>query len=152
MDRKWKRQRWCRYSWGNFRTSFIDLTVSGWILQSTHAWKPFSFSNQVGFVSVVSFYVWFSSVVLVVFISRFLVDVKGLRDSLQVEALQDQAQIMLYDYVNNQKLLKTRFGRLLLQLPALRNMSSRAVEDIFFRRTIGNIPIERILCDMFKSS
>lgn len=87
-----------------------------------------------------------------VFISRFLVDVKGLRDSLQVEALQDQAQIMLYDYVNNQKLLKTRFGRLLLQLPALRNMSSRAVEDIFFRRTIGNIPIERILCDMFKSS
>lgn len=82
----------------------------------------------------------------------FKPDVKGLRDSLQVEALQDQAQIMLYDYVSNQKLLKTRFGRLLLQLPALRNVSSRAVEDIFFRRTIGNIPIERILCDMFKSS
>ncbi|XP_062567700.1 nuclear receptor subfamily 2 group E member 1-like [Saccostrea cucullata] len=82
----------------------------------------------------------------------FKPDVKGLRDSLQVEALQDQAQMMLHDYVINQRLLKTRFGRLLLQLPAMCNVSSRAIEDIFFRRTIGNIPIERILCDMFKSS
>ncbi|CAG5127297.1 unnamed protein product [Candidula unifasciata] len=44
-----------------------------------------------------------------------------------------------------------RFGKLLLLLPSLRVISGLTIEEIFFRRTIGNIPIERLLVDMFKS-
>lgn len=81
------------------------------------------------------------------------VEVRGLRDSSQVEALQDQAQLMLSEYTltqypNN----KVRFGKILLLMPALRTVNARTIEDAFFRRTIGSIPIERLLCDMFKSS
>ncbi|KAK3087567.1 hypothetical protein FSP39_007621 [Pinctada imbricata] len=78
--------------------------------------------------------------------------IKGIRDVLQVEALQDQSQVMLNEYTMSQSSNKARFGKLLLLLPDFRNVSARAVEEIFFRRTIGNIPIERLLCDMFKSS
>ncbi|XP_060074736.1 nuclear receptor subfamily 2 group E member 1-like [Ylistrum balloti] len=78
---------------------------------------------------------------------------RGLRDYIHVETLQDQAQLMLHEYtVTHQPNNKVRFGKLLLMLPALRTVNSRALEDIFFRRTIGNVPIERLLCDMFKSS
>ncbi|XP_065566181.1 nuclear receptor subfamily 2 group E member 1-like [Artemia franciscana] len=68
-------------------------------------------------------------------------------------ALQDQAQFTLNRYVTaaypSQPL---RFGRLLLLLPSLRLLNSLTIEELFFRRTIGNIPIERIICDMYKSS
>ncbi len=47
--------------------------------------------------------------------------------------------------------LSNSFGRLLLMLPLLRLVSSERVENIFFRRTIGNTPMEKLLCDMFKS-
>lgn len=80
-------------------------------------------------------------------------EVKGLRDYIQVEMLQDQSQVMLTDYCyTNHPSSKVRFGKLLLLLPALRTVGPRSIEEVFFRRTIGNIPIERLLCDMFKSS
>jgi len=44
-----------------------------------------------------------------------------------------------------------RFGRLLLLLPALRAIAASTIEELFFRKTIGNIPIERIISDMYKS-
>lgn len=47
--------------------------------------------------------------------------------------------------------LSPRFGKLLLLLPALRFISSERVELLFFRRTIGNTPMEKLLCDMFKN-
>lgn len=47
--------------------------------------------------------------------------------------------------------LPPRFGKLLLLLPALRFISSERVELLFFRRTIGNTPMEKLLCDMFKN-
>ena len=82
-----------------------------------------------------------------------LVDVSGLRDSVLVEALQDQAQLMLSDYDSQQyPANKSRFGKVLLLLPALRAITARTIESVFFRKTIGSIPIERLLCDMFKSS
>ena len=83
----------------------------------------------------------------------FKPEARGIRDQFQVEILQDQAQLMLNDYIMTQQTSnKYRFGKLLLLLPVLRTLSPRAVEDVFFRRTIGSIPIERLLCDMFKSS
>ena len=46
--------------------------------------------------------------------------------------------------------LHFRFGRLLLVLPLLRLVPSDRIENVFFRRTIGNTPMERVLSDMFK--
>ena len=84
---------------------------------------------------------------------NFFAEVRGLRDAGQVETLQDQAQLMLSEYTLTQyPTNKVRFGKILLLLPALRTVSPRTIEDAFFRRTIGSIPIERLLCDMFKSS
>ena len=40
----------------------------------------------------------------------------------------------------------------LLLLPSLRSVSAHAIEELFFRRTIGIIPIERIICDMYKAA
>lgn len=36
-------------------------------------------------------------------------------------------------------------------LPALRYVPAERIEAIFFHRTIGNTPMEKLLCDMFKS-
>lgn len=44
-----------------------------------------------------------------------------------------------------------RFGRLLLMLPLLRTVSSHKIESIYFQRTIGNTPMEKVLCDMYKN-
>ncbi len=45
-----------------------------------------------------------------------------------------------------------RFGKLLLLLPALRSVSPSTIEEVFFKKTIGNVPITRLLSDMYKSS
>ncbi|KAL1445080.1 hypothetical protein MTO96_038125, partial [Rhipicephalus appendiculatus] len=74
----------------------------------------------------------------------------GLCDVHPVEMLQDQAQCVLGDYIRHKHPRQpTRFGRLLLLLPSLRAVSAATVERLFFRDTIGNIPIERILGDMY---
>lgn len=44
-----------------------------------------------------------------------------------------------------------RFGRLLLMLPLLRLVPASRVEAVFFQRTIGNTPMEKVLCDMYKN-
>lgn len=44
-----------------------------------------------------------------------------------------------------------RFGRLLLTQPSLRYIPSDRIASMFFARTIGNTPMEKLLCDMFKS-
>lgn len=87
------------------------------------------------------------------FLFPVFTEVPELRDAAQVETLQDQAQLMLRDYILQQyPSNKFRFGKLLLMLPALKTVNPRTIEDVFFRRTIGSVPVERLLCDMFKSS
>lgn len=81
----------------------------------------------------------------------FKVDARGLKDAHQVEGLQDQAQLMLHQHVKTQHPTHpVRFGRLLLMLPSLRYIPSERIETLFFHRTIGNTPMEKLLCDMFK--
>ncbi|KAL5010457.1 hypothetical protein ScPMuIL_012762 [Solemya velum] len=78
---------------------------------------------------------------------------KTLRDFHTVASLQDQAQVTLSKYIQTAYITQPfRFGKLLLLLPSLKAISGSTVEDVFFRKTIGNIPIERLLVDMFKSS
>ena len=76
----------------------------------------------------------------------------GLKDPDQVESTQDQAQLMLGEYVRAQCPNQlARFGRLLLLLPGLRRISAKEIEELFFKKTIGTVPIERLLSDMFKN-
>ncbi|XP_072019430.1 LOW QUALITY PROTEIN: nuclear receptor subfamily 2 group E member 1-like [Amphiura filiformis] len=86
-------------------------------------------------------------------VALFKPETLGLKEPVQVESLQDQAQVMLGDYVRHAYTSRpVRFGRLLLTLPALRAVSSKLIERLFFQETIGSIPIERLLTDMFQSS
>ncbi|XP_067125859.1 nuclear receptor subfamily 2 group E member 1-like isoform X1 [Centruroides vittatus] len=80
----------------------------------------------------------------------FKPETMSLCDIHPVEMLQDQAQCILGDYVRHKYPRQpTRFGRLLLLIPCLRAISSSSVERLFFKDTIGDIPIERILGDMY---
>lgn len=64
--------------------------------------------------------------------------------------LQDQAQCILSDHVRlRYPRQPTRFGRLLLLLPSLRAIRSTTIEMLFFKETIGNVPISRLLGDMY---
>ena len=80
-------------------------------------------------------------------------EVKSIRDYHTVAGLQDQAQMTLNKYIHssypNQQF---RFGKLLLMLPSLKAINTSTIEELFFKKTIGNIPIERLLIDMFKSN
>lgn len=80
-------------------------------------------------------------------------DMKGLRDLHTVISLQDQAQLTLGKYIQTSYPTQPfRFGKLLLMLPSLRSISPNTIEELFFKKTIGAIPIERLLIDMFKSN
>lgn len=45
---------------------------------------------------------------------------------------------------------KARFGKLLLILPSLNSISPRALETLFFRKTVGNIKVEKVIADLFQ--
>ncbi|XP_013417773.1 nuclear receptor subfamily 2 group E member 1 [Lingula anatina] len=79
-------------------------------------------------------------------------DMKSLRDFHAVASLQDQAQLTLSKYIQTAYPTQPfRFGKLLLVLPQLRGISTKTIEELFFRKTIGSIPMERLLIDMYKS-
>ena len=45
---------------------------------------------------------------------------------------------------------KARFGKLLLILPTLNGISPRTIETLFFRKTVGNIKVEKVIADLFQ--
>ncbi|XP_055711747.1 protein dissatisfaction isoform X2 [Phlebotomus papatasi] len=74
-----------------------------------------------------------------------------LYDIQPVEMLQDQAQCILSDHVRlRYPRQPTRFGRLLLLLPSLRAIRASTIESLFFKDTIGAVPIARLLTDMYQ--
>ncbi|XP_066594073.1 nuclear receptor subfamily 2 group E member 1 [Prorops nasuta] len=75
-----------------------------------------------------------------------------LRDPATVARLRDGAQVALAQRLSGVSFGTLKFGKILLLLPTLRSVSPHAIEELFFRRTIGIIPIERIICDMYKSA
>ena len=80
-------------------------------------------------------------------------EMKELRDPATITSLQEQAQLTLAKYVSNSYPTQPlRYGKLLLLLPKLKSISGKAIEELFFKKTIGAIPIERIICDMYKSN
>ncbi|CAG0897734.1 unnamed protein product [Darwinula stevensoni] len=80
-------------------------------------------------------------------------ELRGLRDTGTVRMLQDQAQMMLGKYIGHAYPMQPfRFGKLLLLLPTFKSITARTVEDLFFKKTIGNIPLDRLISDMYKSN
>ena len=47
---------------------------------------------------------------------------------------------------------KARFGKLLLILPSLNSISPRTIEALFFRKTVGNIKVEKVIADLFQGT
>eukprot|EP00095_Tigriopus_kingsejongensis_P006750 maker-scaffold1404_size42976-snap-gene-0.13 protein:Tk06750 transcript:maker-scaffold1404_size42976-snap-gene-0.13-mRNA-1 annotation:"orphan nuclear receptor" len=82
----------------------------------------------------------------------FKPETTGLTDLHPVEMLQDQAQCILNDYVRNRYPRQpTRFGRLLLAIPLLRMIRTSTVENFFFRDTVGDTSMNRLLQDMYNA-
>ena len=76
----------------------------------------------------------------------------GLKDTTQVENLQDQALTMLRNHIESSSPSNTtRFGRLLMLLANLRVGNAPRIEKTFFEKIIGNAKMEKLLCDMFQS-
>lgn len=85
-------------------------------------------------------------------IALFTPDAQGLSDFLHIDSLQEKSQCALDEYVRSQYPGQpTRFGRLLLRLPALRTVSAHVIEQLFFVRLVGKTPIESLLRDMLLS-
>ena len=77
----------------------------------------------------------------------------GLTDLHPVEMLQDQAQCILGDYVRNRyQRQPTRFGRLLLAIPLLRMIRTSTIEMFFFKETVGEASVIRLLHDMYRTT
>lgn len=73
-----------------------------------------------------------------------------LRDPTAVARLRDSAQLALGQRLSGASYGALRFGKVLLLLPSLRSVSADAIAELFFKSTIGAIPIERIICDMYR--
>ncbi|XP_009469694.1 PREDICTED: nuclear receptor subfamily 2 group F member 5-like [Nipponia nippon] len=73
----------------------------------------------------------------------------GLSDPGQVAGLQEKSQCALEEHVRRQHPSQpSRFGRLLLRLPALRSVSAPGIQQLFFSRLVGKTPIETLIRDM----
>uniref|UniRef100_A0A673ZK46 Nuclear receptor subfamily 2 group F member 2 n=1 Tax=Salmo trutta TaxID=8032 RepID=A0A673ZK46_SALTR len=82
----------------------------------------------------------------------FTSDACGLSDVTHVDDLQEKSQCALDGYIRNQYPNQpNRFGKLLLRLPSLRTVSSSVIEQLFFIRLVGKIPIETLIRDMLLS-
>ncbi|CAH2103636.1 unnamed protein product [Euphydryas editha] len=78
--------------------------------------------------------------------------IKKLQDLPTVAALQDHSQVVLSEYtVRMRPLDVTRSAQLLQMLSTVKRVSSTTIVELFFRATIGDIPIERIISDMYRS-
>ncbi len=79
-------------------------------------------------------------------------DAKGLREPHMVETIQDQAQLMLAQYIgSNQNHPSTRFGKLLLTLPILKQVDAASIERLYFTQIIGDSSIDKLLCDLIRT-
>uniref|UniRef100_A0A8C4WS12 Nuclear receptor subfamily 2, group E, member 3 n=1 Tax=Eptatretus burgeri TaxID=7764 RepID=A0A8C4WS12_EPTBU len=85
-------------------------------------------------------------------LALFRPEIQGLKDGDHVENLQEQSQLMLLQYCqNNYPEQPARFGKLLLLLASMRGIPSANVEQLFRRHSLYAAPVEKLLCYMFTS-
>ncbi|XP_045458100.1 nuclear receptor subfamily 2 group E member 1 [Melitaea cinxia] len=81
-----------------------------------------------------------------------LSETKKLQDLPAVASLQDHSQVILNEYTARVHPLDvTRSAQILQMLSTVKRVSSSTIVELFFRATIGDIPIERIISDMYRS-
>jgi len=75
-------------------------------------------------------------------------------DTETIGRLQDDAQLALNRYIDaTYRIIQPfRFGKLLLLLASLRTVSAETIEDMYFRSTLGDISVSRIVADMYASA
>nr|AQN67833.1 hypothetical protein [Leptinotarsa decemlineata] len=75
-----------------------------------------------------------------------------LSDPARISAVQDESQLTLNKYISTTHPEEPlRFGKMMLMIPNLRTVPGETIEELFFRKTIGNIPIVKIISDMYKT-
>ncbi|EPB72158.1 zinc finger, C4 type [Ancylostoma ceylanicum] len=78
-------------------------------------------------------------------------DTPSLQEPMKVEAIQEKIQASLDEYCRTQKAHQpSRFGRILLRLPALRTLSSSTVESLFFSKL--DTPVDMLIKDLLSQS
>lgn len=79
-------------------------------------------------------------------------EIRGLKEAQSIENLQDHAQMMLAQHINNSaSSTSNRFGKLLLVLPMLKNIGAARIESLYFAQTLGCLSIEKLLTDLLKN-
>ncbi|KPJ00588.1 Nuclear receptor subfamily 2 group E member 1 [Papilio xuthus] len=77
---------------------------------------------------------------------------RRLQDLPAIAAFQGHSQVVLNEHVARAYPHETsRCSRLLQLLPLIRGVCSATIVELFFRATIGEIPIERIISDMYRT-
>ncbi|XP_022832214.1 nuclear receptor subfamily 2 group E member 1 [Spodoptera litura] len=75
---------------------------------------------------------------------------KKLQNVAAVALLEEQSTLMLNEYcLRAYPLQLRRSSRLMGLIPMIKNVPSFTIVELFFRATVGDIPIERILADMY---
>lgn len=84
-------------------------------------------------------------------IIRSFTETEGLHATESIKMLQDQAQCILGDYTKScYQRQPGRSGTLMHVVGRLTSIFPKLVERLFFHETIGEIPISRLLVDMYQ--
>lgn len=79
-------------------------------------------------------------------------DLKNLIQKNRVLQLQDEYLTNLNNYIASVHMDQPlRFTKLMLILPHLKTVTNYIIEELFFRKTIGSISLNKIMCDMYRN-
>lgn len=79
-------------------------------------------------------------------------EAKGLKSTLQVEALREKVYAVLEEYCKSTYSEQPgRFAKLLLRLPALRSIGLKCLEHLFFFKLIEDTPIDSFLLSLLEA-
>ncbi|XP_077292907.1 retinoid X receptor ultraspiracle isoform X2 [Arctopsyche grandis] len=75
-------------------------------------------------------------------------DIRGLKNGQEVDAVREKLYYCLEEYCRTRRSGEEgRFASLLLRLPALRSISLKCFEHLFFFRLVGDVPLESCLLE-----
>jgi len=81
----------------------------------------------------------------------FKSDVRNVNEKAKIEAIQDECMNALNNYTKTTLMTPAKFGRVLLLVSELRKVSSRMIEELFFKKILGTSSVENLLVDIFKT-
>ncbi|XP_050306472.1 nuclear receptor subfamily 2 group E member 1 isoform X2 [Anthonomus grandis grandis] len=77
---------------------------------------------------------------------------KALLEERSVQMISNDAQMSLNKYLTTTRLHDPlRFSKEFLLLSRIRSLSAEAIEELFFKKAVGSIPIVKIIADMYRS-